>query len=94
MMRKFLSWPIRVHLLLLVILLALPSITLILYWGVAARDEAIEDAKDECLKFVNAIAGEQQAAVAGVQQLLAPLPCSPRCNRGMPLPPMPSFPIF
>ena len=77
MIRKFLSWPIRAHLLLLVILLALPSITLILYWGLDARDEAIEDAKGECLKFVNAVAGEQQAVVAGVQQLLATLALLP-----------------
>jgi signal transduction histidine kinase len=39
----------------------------------AARDEAIEDAQDECLKFVNGVAGEQQAVVAGVQQLVATL---------------------
>lgn len=76
-MRKFLSWPIRVHLLLLVILLVLPSITLILYSGVVARDQAIEDAESECLKFVNAIAGEQQAAVAGAQQLVAALALLP-----------------
>jgi signal transduction histidine kinase len=78
MIRKFLSWPVRVHLLLLVVLLALPAITLILYWGLDARDQAIEDAKDECLKFVNAIAGEQQAAVAGVQQLAAALALLPQ----------------
>jgi PAS domain S-box-containing protein len=77
MMRKFLSWPIRVHLLLLVILLVLPSITLIFYLGMTARDQAIEDAKSECLKFVNAIAGEQQAAVAGAQQLVAALALLP-----------------
>ena len=77
LMRKILSWPVRVHLLLLVILLALPSITLIVYWGVAARDEAIEGAKDECVKFVNAIASEQQAAVAGAQQLVTTLALLP-----------------
>jgi PAS domain S-box-containing protein len=77
MMRKYLSWPIRVHLLLLVILLVLPSITLIFYLGMTARDQAIEDAKSECLKFVNAIAGEQQAAVAGAQQLVAALALLP-----------------
>ena len=76
-MHKILSWPVRVHLLLLVILLALPSIALIVYWGVAARDEAIEDAKSECLKFVNAVAGEQQAVVAGVRQLTATLALLP-----------------
>jgi two-component system cell cycle sensor histidine kinase/response regulator CckA len=78
MMPKFLSWPIRVHLLILVILLALPSITLIIFWGVDARDQAIEDAKSECLKFVNAIASEQRAAVAGVQQLVAALALLPQ----------------
>ena len=77
-MPKFLSWPIRVHLLILVILLALPSITLIIFWGVDARDQAIEEAKSECLKFVNAIAGEQRAAVAGVQQLVAALALLPQ----------------
>ncbi|HTZ39834.1 MAG TPA: hypothetical protein VMB77_06740, partial [Syntrophales bacterium] len=81
-MRKFLSWPVRVHLLLLVILLAVPSIFLILYWGIAARDEAIKDAKDDCLKFVNSIAGEQQAAVAGVQQLLSTLALLPEVKSG------------
>jgi PAS domain S-box-containing protein len=77
MLRKILSWPVRVHLLLLVILLALPSIALIVHWGMAARDAAIEDAKDECLKFVIAVAGEQQAAVAGVQQLVTTLALLP-----------------
>jgi PAS domain S-box-containing protein len=76
-MRKILSWPVRVHLLLLVILLALPSITLIVYRGMAERDESIEGAKSECLKFVNAIAAEQQAAVAGVQQLVVALSLLP-----------------
>jgi len=77
MIRKFLSWPIRVHLLLLVILLALPSITLIIYWGLDARDQAIEAADDECQKFVNSVAAEQQATVAGVQQLLVALALLP-----------------
>ena len=77
-MPNFLSWPIRVHLLILVILLALPSIALIIFWGVDARDQAIEEAKSECLKFVNAIASEQHAAVAGVQQLVAALALLPQ----------------
>ncbi len=76
-MRRFLSLPVRVHLLLLVILLALPSILLIVYWGVVARNEAITDAKSDCLRFVNAVAGEQQAVVAGVRQLAATLALLP-----------------
>ncbi len=61
----------------LVLLLALPSLALIIYWGVEARNQAIEDAKGECLEFVNAIAGEQQAELVGVQQLMSTLALLP-----------------
>jgi PAS domain S-box-containing protein len=42
-----------------------------------ARDQAIEAADDECQKFVNSVAAEQQATVAGVQQLSATLALLP-----------------
>ena len=48
MMNRFFSWPIRVHLTILIALLAVPSISLIVYSGIAARHEAIADAKAEC----------------------------------------------
>ena len=76
-MRNILSWPIRVHLLFLVLLLALPSLALIIYWGVEARNQAVVDAKGECLEFVHAIASEQQADLAGVQQLMSTLALLP-----------------
>ena len=76
-MRKFLSWPIRVHLIILVFMMAFPSIGLIVYSGIAERNEVIEDAKRECLKFVSNIAHEEQTVVAGVQQLVVALALLP-----------------
>ncbi len=68
-MQRFFSWPIRLHLTILIALLAVPSVCLIVYSGIAARHEAIARAKAECLKFVNDVAGRQQAIVAGAEQL-------------------------
>jgi len=76
-MRKFPSWSIRTHLILFVSLLALPSLALIVHSGVAERRAAIEDARKECLEIVNNVASEQQAVVAGVQQLVTALALLP-----------------
>ncbi len=73
-MRKgFFSWPIRAHLAILIAVLAVPSIGLIVYSGIAERHEAIADGKAECLKFVNDVAGQQQAIAAGAEQLATAL---------------------
>lgn len=77
MTNRFYSWPIRVHLTILIALLAIPSISLIVYSGIAARHEAIAGAKAECLKFVNDVAGQQQAIVAGAEQLATALSLLP-----------------
>ncbi len=77
MTNRFYSWPIRVHLTILIALLAIPSISLIVYTGIAARHEAIAGAKAECLKFVNDVAGQQQAIVAGAEQLATALSLLP-----------------
>ena len=77
MINRFYSWPIRVHLTILIALLAIPSISLIVYSGIAARHEAIADAKAECLRFVNDVAGQQQAMVAGAEQLATALSLLP-----------------
>jgi PAS domain S-box-containing protein len=68
-MNKFYSWPIRVHLTILIALIVVPSISLIIYSGMAQRHEEIAGAKTELLRFVNDIAGQQQTMVAGVKQL-------------------------
>ena len=77
MMNKVLAWPIRIHLTILIVLLAVPSISLIVYSGMGERREAKAAAKAECLKFVNEVAGRQAAIVTGAEQLgtaLATLP--------------------
>jgi diguanylate cyclase (GGDEF)-like protein/PAS domain S-box-containing protein len=61
----------------LIALLAIPSISLIVYSGITARHEAIAGAKTEVLKFVNDIAGQQQAIVAGAEQLATALSLLP-----------------
>ncbi|MHB8909408.1 MAG: PAS domain S-box protein [Syntrophales bacterium] len=76
-MRRFLSWPIRVHLLILVSLLAFPALILMIYSGFNERNQAIVDARGACLKFVATIAHEEQAVVAGVQQLTTTLALLP-----------------
>ena len=77
MRKAFFSWPIRAHLTILIALLAVPSISLIVYSGIAERHEAIAGAKAECLKFVNDVAGQQQAIVAGAEQLATALSLLP-----------------
>jgi two-component system, cell cycle sensor histidine kinase and response regulator CckA len=73
MISKFLSLPIRIHLVILISLLAFPFIILIIYSGIVERSEAINNAKQESLKFVSIIATEQQSLVAGIEQLVTAL---------------------
>ena len=94
MLRKFRSWSISTHLVTLIALLAVPCISLIVYSGITERREAIASAKSDCLKFVNEVAGQQQAMVAGAEQLGAALSSFPRCNLETPSPSMPFFPSF
>ena len=82
MMNRFYSWPIRVHLSLLIALLAVPSISLIVYSGIATRHQAIAGARADCLKFVNDVASQQQAMVAGAEQLGAALALLPAIRSG------------
>ena len=53
----------------LVALVAIPSIAVMLYSGMDARHGAIKDAKRELLKFVDDVASQQQAMAAGAEQL-------------------------
>jgi diguanylate cyclase (GGDEF)-like protein/PAS domain S-box-containing protein len=61
----------------LIALLAVPSIGLIVHSGLAARREATTAAKAECLRLVNEVAGQQQALVAGAEQLATALSLLP-----------------
>jgi two-component system sensor histidine kinase/response regulator len=74
---RFFSWSIRTYLIILIVLMAAPSIVLMLYSWTDDREHAIHDAIVESLGFVNNVASQQQVIVAGVQQLstaLASLP--------------------
>ena len=75
-MKKFLSLSIRTHLVILLLLLGFPLLCVIGYSGAVERKEAINAAKEECLKFVDTLATEQQAVVAGAQQLATTLKSS------------------
>ncbi len=77
MINKFLSWPIRIHLLILVFVLTIPAIGLMVHSGIHERNRAIEDAKKTSLKFVTTIAHEEQSVVAGVHQLATTLALLP-----------------
>ena len=77
MIRRFVSLPVRAHLIILLALVAFPSIWLIVSSGLEERREAIQRAKKDCLEVVNAIAAEQQALVAGVEQLATALALIP-----------------
>ena len=77
MINRFLSWPIRTHMVILLALVALPSMALIVRSGLDERDGAISEAKKDCLGVVHAIAAEQQAIAAGVEQLAATIAVLP-----------------
>jgi hypothetical protein len=77
MLNRFLSLSIRTHLTILLLLLALPCAWLVVHRGLDGRKEAIDEAKKDCLRLVNTIAAEQQAAVAGAQQLVETLALLP-----------------
>jgi PAS domain S-box-containing protein len=77
MVGRLLSWSIRTHLVILLLLLALPCILVTVYSGVKERNEAMDEAKRECRRFVDTVATEQQSVVAGAQQLAATLALLP-----------------
>ncbi len=73
MMKRFYSLSIRTRFVILLLFLAFPSLCAIVYSGMAARNEAIDEARRECLRLVDTIATEQQAVVAGAEQLATAL---------------------
>ena len=73
----FLSWPIRRQLAVLLVLLAILSILLMAHAGIKQRREAIDEARKNCLRLVDAMAAEQQAVVAGAEQLATALSLLP-----------------
>ena len=68
-MRTFLSWPIRVHMFLLVLLLALPAMGVFVYSGIRERREAVEESSEEVEKLVHTVASEIELLVDNTRQL-------------------------
>ena len=77
MLNRFLSLSIRTHLTILFLFLAIPCVWLVVHRGLDGRNEAIDEARKDCLRLVNTIAVEQQAVVAGAQQLATVLAVLP-----------------
>jgi len=82
MMKRFLSWSIHTHMMILLVLVALPCILLIVHSGMRERDEAMDEAKRDCLRLVNNLATQQQNVVAGAEQLGATLSLLPEVRSG------------
>ena len=72
-MHRFLALPLRIHLLLLVVILTLPTLGIIIYSGFAQREAALREATRETVKLAYTIASEQENLVAGAEQLLSTL---------------------
>lgn len=72
-MARFYAMPIRVQLLLMAFIVALPAMGIILYSGLEQRKEAIKNARTETRKLADNIASEQQNLVAAAQQLVSAL---------------------
>jgi PAS domain S-box-containing protein len=73
MIKRFLSLSIRTHLIVLVCLLAFPSMVIVVYSGLLEREHAIENSLDSCKRFINTVATEQQSVVMGAEQLMMAL---------------------
>ncbi len=69
-MIRFTSISIRTQLLLIVLIVAVPAASLIVYSGFEKRSRAFQDAQEETRKLASIIASEQRYRVAAAEQLL------------------------
>ncbi|UPU34472.1 ATP-binding protein [Geomonas paludis] len=72
--------PIRLQLLLVVAIVAIPAAGIIIYSGVQSRNQAIEHARVETQTVVGLVASEQRLMLASAQQLLMTLAQLPEIN--------------
>ena len=80
-MQKLLSMSIKVQLLLIVFIVALPAVGVILYSGFIQREVAYKDAQAGSRRLAESIASEQQNAVAAAQQLVSVIAQLPHIDR-------------
>ncbi len=69
----FLQMSIRKQFLLAALIVALPTLMVIIYAGVEKRNEDIDEAREEIRQLADSIASEQKNLVAGAQQLVGAL---------------------
>ena len=75
--RIFLSWPLRIHLMLLALLLTLPALSLIVYSGLDERKNALNAGVQETKMLVNSISAEQYNLTGDAEQLASVLALLP-----------------
>jgi PAS domain S-box-containing protein len=80
-MIKLFSLPIRLQLFLIVLCMAIFSMTIIVYAGVHERTNVIDDARQEMQSFAAVIAVQQQALTATTEQLLSTLSRMPELRQ-------------
>jgi PAS domain S-box-containing protein len=68
-MKPLLMIPIRIQLMIIVVIVALPAAGIIIYSGIQQRDHAIDDAIINTQRLVDRIASEQRMLVASARQL-------------------------
>jgi PAS domain S-box-containing protein len=73
--------PIRVQILLLAFIVAIPAAGIIMYSGIQMREGAIRDARMETQRLAENIAAEQQNLIAAAQQLITALAQLPDVKR-------------
>lgn len=79
--KQFLSWSLRTHLLLLALLLALPSVALIIHLVLSQRKDAYNNGLLEAKRMVNNIAFEQYNLTGNTEQLLTILAQLPEVKK-------------
>jgi PAS domain S-box-containing protein len=77
MLKRYLALPIRTHFLVLICILTVLFLSINLYIVFREEQEALEDAQNDCLKFVNSVAREQQILVTGIRQLASTIALLP-----------------
>jgi two-component system, cell cycle sensor histidine kinase and response regulator CckA len=80
-MTGFFSFSIRVQLVFIVLIIALPAAGMIIYSGVRLRDEAVKIAIMDSQRLADSMALQQQNTVAAAQQLVSALAQLPEVKR-------------
>jgi hypothetical protein len=81
MIKFFLSWPLRAHLMLMALLLSLPALAMIVYTGFEKRQDALENGILESKMLVNSVLSEQYNLTGDAEQLVSVLALVPNVRQ-------------